>query len=113
VVKQFQQNVLEVYGLVSSDRIRSLSDAILNSDYSYILNETDLFSSEGLDFYRALQDLGDYFRNKLVEDLKDPQSQSYPEQVVRILDALREGDELVRLGPFRKDKFRSNFIQSD
>lgn len=107
-----QQNVLEVYGLVSSDRIRSLSDAILNSDYSYILKETDLFSSEGLDFYRALQDLGDYFRHKLVKDLKDPQSQSYPEQVVRILDALREGDELVRLGLSEKTNFEVTLFRA-
>ena len=107
-----QQNVLEVYGLVSSDRIRSLSDAILNSDYSYILKETDLFSSEGLDFYRALQDLGDYFRHILVEDLKDPQSQSYPEQVVRILDALREGDELVRLGLSEKTNFEVTLFRA-
>ena len=42
-----QQNVLEVYGLVSSDRISSLVDAIVQGDYDYILKETDAFSSEG------------------------------------------------------------------
>ena len=63
-----QENVLEVYGLVSSDRISSLADAILSGDYDFILKETDAFSSEGLDFYRALQDLSDHFRYKLVEN---------------------------------------------
>ena len=38
-----QQNVLEVYGLVSADRISSLADSIIQGDYSEILNETDAF----------------------------------------------------------------------
>ena len=86
-----QQNVLEVYGLVSAGRIEFLARAILSADYGSILNETDAFSKEGLDFYRALQDLSDHFRQKLVLELSDGGNDSYPEQIVRILDALREG----------------------
>jgi DNA polymerase-3 subunit gamma/tau len=107
-----QENVLEVYGLVSNDRISSLSDAVFNGDYEYILNETDAYSSEGLDFYRALQDLSDHFRHKLVEDLKTSDSVIYPEQIVRILDALREGDELVRLGLSEKTNFEVTLFRA-
>lgn len=107
-----QQNVLEVYGLVSSDRIKSLSDAIINGDYGYILKETDLFSIEGLDFYRALQDLSDYFRHKLVQDLKSAEKESYPEQIVRVLDVLRDGDELVRLGLSEKTNFEVTLFRA-
>ena len=107
-----QENVLEVYGLVSSDRISSLSDAVFNGDYEYILKETDAFSLEGLDFYRALQDLSDHFRHKLVEDLKTSDSTTYPEQMVRILDALREGDELVRLGLSEKTNFEVTLFRA-
>ena len=107
-----QQNVLEVYGLVSSDRITSLADGIIRGDYGYILKETDAFSNEGLDFYRALQDLSDYFRYKLVEQLSAEGNESYPEQLVRILDALREGDELVRLGLSEKTNFEVTLFRA-
>ena len=107
-----QQNVLEVYGLVSADRISSLADSIIQGDYSEILNETDAFSDEGLDFYRALQDLNDHFRLKLVEALNDKESKCYPEQMVRILDALREGDELVRLGLSEKTNFEVTLFRA-
>ena len=107
-----QQNVLEVYGLVSSDRITLLADGIIRGDYGYILNETSAFSNEGLDFYRALQDLSDYFRYKLVEQLSAEGNESYPEQLVRILDALREGDELVRLGLSEKTNFEVTLFRA-
>ena len=107
-----QGNVLEVYGLVSSDRISSLADAVLSGDYGFILKETDAFSSEGLDFYRALQDLSDHFRYKLVEQLSGGGKESYPEQMVRILDALREGDELVRLGLSEKTNFEVTLFRA-
>jgi DNA polymerase-3 subunit gamma/tau len=107
-----QQNVLEVYGLVSADRIDSLARAILSADYGSILNETDAFSQEGLDFYRALQDLSDHFRQKLVLELSDAGNDSYPEQIVRILDALREGDELVRLGLSEKTNFEVTLFRA-
>ena len=107
-----QQNVLEVYGLVSSDRISSLVDAIVQGDYDYILKETDAFSSEGLDFYRALQDLSDQCRYKLVDQLSAGGNESYPEQMVRILDALREGDELVRLGLSEKTNFEVTLFRA-
>ena len=107
-----QQNVLEVYGLVSSDRITSLADGVIRGDYGYILKETDAFSTEGLDFYRALQDLSDHFRYKLVEQLSAERNESYPEQLVRILDALREGDELVRLGLSEKTNFEVTLFRA-
>ena len=56
---------------------RSLVDAVLSGDYDYILKETDAFSSEGLDFYRALQDLSDHFRYKLVDQLSNVGNESF------------------------------------
>ena len=107
-----QQNVLEVYGLVAAERIESLGRAILASDYELILKETDAFSMEGLDFYRALQDLSDHFRQKLVTELNEADNDSYPEQIVRILDALRDGDELVRLGLSEKTNFEVTLFRA-
>ena len=106
-----QQNVLEVYGLVSGQRIARLADAIVDGNYEFILNETDAFSLEGLDFYRALQDLSDQFRLTLVENLKDGVG-TQPEQIVRILDVLRDGEELVRLGLSEKTNFEVTLFRA-
>ena len=67
---------------------------------------------EGLDFYRALQDLSDHFRQKLVTELNEADNDSYPEQIVRILDALRDGDELVRLGLSEKTNFEVTLFRA-
>ena len=107
-----QQNVLEVYGLVSSERISSLSNAIREADYNSILRETDAFSTEGLDFYRALQDLSDHIRLKLVDNLNNSENNDYPEQMFRILDALREGEELVRVGLSEKTNFEVTLFRA-
>ena len=107
-----QQNVLEVYGLVSSERISSLSNAIRQADYNSILRETDAFSTEGLDFYRALQDLSDHIRLKLVDNLNNSENNDYPEQMFRILDALREGEELVRVGLSEKTNFEVTLFRA-
>ena len=107
-----QHNVLEVYGLVSSERISSLTNAILEADYNYILKETDAFSTEGLDFYRALQDLSDHIRHKLVDNLNNSGNDEYPEQMFRVLDALREGDELVRVGLSEKTNFEVTLFRA-
>ena len=59
-----------------------------------------------------MQDLSDHFRQKLVLELSDGGNDSYPEQIVRILDALREGDELVRLGLSEKTNFEVTLFRA-
>ena len=59
-----------------------------------------------------MQDLSDHFRQKLVLELSAVGNDSYPEQIVRILDALREGDELVRLGLSEKTNFEVTLFRA-
>ena len=61
-----QTDVLEVYGLASKERISSLAELIINADYDAIIKLSDSFSNEGVDFYRALLDLSDSFRELLL-----------------------------------------------
>ncbi len=109
-----QSDVLQVYGLASSARIRSLSEYIINGDYDGIISISDTFSNEGLDFYRALLDLSDTFRELLLEILRDKEKKSNcaPEQCVRILDALREGEDLVRMGLSEKTNFEVTLFRA-
>ena len=92
-----QENVLDVYGLVSRDRIVRLGQNIFEGNFEEILEESNSFATEGVDFYRALLDLADYTREYLTDCLKG-ESKSYPEQAVRVLDALKQGEDLVRTG---------------
>ena len=109
-----QADVLEVYGLASSERISNLSQFIIQADYNSIIECSDSFSVEGLDFYRALLDLSDTFRELLLSTLRETDSRelSSPEQCVRILDALREGEELVRMGLSEKTNFEVTLFRA-
>ena len=109
-----QADVLEVYGLASNERISKLSQFIIQADYNSIIECSDSFSVEGLDFYRALLDLSDTFRALLLRTLRDNDSHELcsPEQCVRILDTLREGEDLVRMGLSEKTNFEVTLFRS-
>lgn len=107
-----QKDVLEVYGLVSSEEIKNLGSCLLEGDYGKTLAITDSFATAGVDFYRALLDLADFFRDRLVNDLNNDSSHSYPEQVVRILDALQAGEDLVRTGLSEKTNFEVTMFRA-
>ena len=76
-----------------------------------ILEESNSFATEGVDFYRALLDLADYTREYLTDCLKG-ESKSYPEQAVRVLDALKQGEDLVRSGLSEKTNFEVTLLRS-
>ena len=74
-----QQDVLEVYGLASSEGIENLLSAIVRGDYDQILSATDQFSEEGIDFYRALIDLSDRIRQAMIEALRGQRKDASPD----------------------------------
>ena len=109
-----QTDVLEVYGLASKERISSLAELIINADYDAIIKLSDSFSNEGVDFYRALLDLSDSFREFLLGILRGNDSivKCEPEQCVRILDSLRHGEDLVRMGLSEKTNFEVTLFRA-
>ena len=109
-----QTDVLDVYGLASKERISSLAELIINADYDAIIKLSDSFSNEGVDFYRALLDLSDSFREFLLGILRSNDSivKCEPEQCVRILDSLRHGEDLVRMGLSEKTNFEVTLFRA-
>jgi DNA polymerase-3 subunit gamma/tau len=107
-------DVLEVYGLASSSEIEGLAEAVLSADYNGILAKTDSFAKSGLDFYRTLLDLSESFRNKLLDILGNAGSSGnyYPEQITRILEALQDGESLVKLGLSEKTNFEVTLFRA-
>ena len=70
--------------------------------------------SRGIDFYRSLLDLSEVFRELLLESLRNggDEQKSSPEQCVRILDALREGEDLVKMGLSEKTNFEVTLFRA-
>ena len=58
-------DVLDVYGLVSGERIAELAKALGSLDYPAIIAAVDLYAEEGRDLFRILQDLEVYVREAL------------------------------------------------
>jgi DNA polymerase-3 subunit gamma/tau len=108
------EDVLDVYGLAAADQIKDLGDAILDADYEKILASTNQFAEMGLDFYRALLDLSEYFREKLLSSLsgEGDSGEIYPEQITRVLDTLQNGESLVKLGLSEKANFEVTLFRA-
>ena len=106
-MKISQADVLEVYGLASPEQISELARALGEADFSAILKSADAFASEGIDLYRALQDLQEHMRSGLVARIRGESDslELSSEQYARILDALRAGEESVRSGLSDKANF--------
>ncbi len=106
-MKILQTDVLEVYGLASPEQIAELARALSEADFSAILKSADAFASEGIDLYRALQDLQEHVRSGLVARIRGESDslELSSEQYARILDALRAGEESVRSGLSDKANF--------
>ena len=109
-----QADVLEVYGLASKEKISELAQFVVDGDYDSIIRYADSFSVEGLDFYRALLDLSDRFREILLDNLgaQSGSTSCSAEQCVRILDSLREGEDLVRMGLSEKTNFEVTLFRA-
>jgi len=108
------EDVLDVYGLAAAHQIKDLGGAILDADYDKILASTGQFAEMGLDFYRALLDLSEYFREKLLSSLsgEGDSLEIYPEQITRVLDALQNGESLVKLGLSEKANFEVTLFRA-
>jgi len=108
-----QADVLEVYGLASRQKIESLAQLVAGADFDGIIGTTDEFSEHGIDFYRALVDLSEVFRELLLETLgsKDEADLS-PEQCVRVMDALRDGEDMVKMGLSEKTNFEVTLFRA-
>ncbi len=111
-------DVLEVYGLVSSDGVRRLARAVATGDHAAIVTMVDEFDAQGRDLVRLLIDLQSFVRRELLAAIKAggaSDSLGAPlttEQFTRFLDSLREGEELVKQGLSQKVNFEITLLKA-
>lgn len=114
-----EPDVLDVYGLVSAERIAALAGALAAGDHRGIVTLVDECDREGRDLVRLLADLQVLVREALLDAIAAGGSTSKlgnvaltTEQITRMLDALREGEGGVKLGLAEKINFEVTLLKA-
>jgi DNA polymerase III subunit gamma/tau len=110
--------VLDVYGLVSAEKIAELSSAMATGDHQKLVAIIDECDSNGRDLVRLLSDLQAYIRTALLDAIAKGGKSTLlgesmtTEQITRMLDGLREGEGSVKLGLAEKINFEVTLLKA-
>ncbi len=114
-----EPDVLDVYGLVSAEKVAELAGAMATSDHKKIVAIVDECDATGRDLVRLLADLQAHVRTALLDAIAKSGSTEMlgqvsmtTEQVTRLLDALREGEGGVKLGLAEKINFEVTLLKA-
>jgi DNA polymerase III subunit gamma/tau len=114
-----EPDVLDVYGLVSGEKIAALSGAVAAGDHQKIIAIVDECDESGRDLVRLLTDMQALVRTALLDAIakggKSDRLGGVPmttEQLTRLLDGLREGEGGVKLGLAEKINFEVTLLKA-
>jgi DNA polymerase III, subunit gamma and tau len=114
-----EPDVLDVYGLVSAEKIAELAGALAAGDHPKIIEIVDACDQAGRDLVRLLTDLQEVVRRALLDAIakggKTDMLGGVPmttEQITRLLDGLREGEGNVKLGLSEKINFEVTLLKA-
>jgi DNA polymerase III subunit gamma/tau len=113
-----EPDVLDVYGLVSAERIAELAAALAGGEHRRMIELVDQCDEAGRDLVRLLTDLQAFVREGLLEAIAKGGSTDRlgspltTEQITRMLDALREGESSVKLGLAEKINFEVTLLKA-
>ena len=113
-----EPDVLDVYGLVSAERIAELAAALAGGEHRRMIELVDQCYEAGRDLVRLLTDLQAFVREGLLDAIAKGGSTDRlgssltTEQITRMLDALREGESSVKLGLAEKINFEVTLLKA-
>ena len=114
-----EPDVLDVYGLVATEKITALAAALAAGDHQRIIAIVDECDAAGRDLVRLLVDLQALVQNALLDAIaKGGRSEQLggiamtTEQITRLLDGLREGEGSVKLGLAEKINFEVTLLKA-
>jgi DNA polymerase-3 subunit gamma/tau len=114
-----EADVLDVYGLVATEKIAELAGALAAGDHRKIVGIVDECDENGRDLFRLLVDLQGCIRTTLLDAIaKGGQSAALgstpmtTEQLTRLLDGLREGESAVKHGLAEKINFEVTLLKA-
>jgi DNA polymerase-3 subunit gamma/tau len=113
-----EPDVLDVYGLVSAEKIAALAAALAAGDHQKLVALVDECDANGRDLVRLLSDLQAFVRTALLDAIaQGGRSEQLgtamtTEQLTRLLDGLREGENGVKLGLAEKINFEVTLLKA-
>jgi DNA polymerase III subunit gamma/tau len=113
-----EPDVLDVYGLVSAETIATLAAALAAGDHRKIVAVVDECDENSRDLYRMLVDLQAHVRAALLDSIaKGGTSEALgtaltTEQLTRLLDGLREGENGVKFGLSERINFEVALLKA-
>ncbi len=113
-----EADVLDVYGLVAADKIAALAAALAAGDHRKIVEIVDECDENGRDLYRLLVDVQAHVRGALLAAIAKGGSSDAlgspmtTEQLTRLLDGLREGENGVKHGLSEKINFEVALLKA-
>ncbi|HEY4989359.1 MAG TPA: DNA polymerase III subunit gamma/tau, partial [Opitutaceae bacterium] len=113
-----EADVLDVYGLVAEAKVAELAAAVAAGDHRRIVAIVDECDSAGRDLVRLLSDLQALVRSVLLESISAGGTTGRlgtpmtTEQLTRLLDGLREGENSVRMGLAEKINFEVTLLKA-
>jgi len=119
-----EPDVLDVYGLVSAEKIAALAAALAAGDHRQIVALVDDCDASGRDLVRLLADLQALVRTALLDAIAKGGTSDLlaspagagramtTEQLTRMLDGLREGEGSVKLGLAEKINFEVALLKA-
>jgi len=113
-----EPDVLDVYGLVSAEKIGELAGALAAGDHRKIVAIVDECDANGRDLVRLLSDLQAFIRTALLDAIAQGGRSTLlgdgmtTEQITRMLDGLREGEGAVKLGLAEKINFEVTLLKA-
>ena len=113
-----EADVLDVYGLVAGEKIAALAAALAAGDHRKIVELVDECDENGRDLYRLLVDVQTHVRTALLESIAQGGRSSAlgapltTEQLTRLLDGLREGENSVKHGLSEKINFEVALLKA-
>ncbi len=113
-----EADVLDVYGLVAGEKIAALASALAAGDHQKIVELVDEADENGRDLYRLLVDVQAHIRGALLGAIAKGGSSDAlgtvmtTEQLTRLLDGLREGENGVKHGLSEKINFEVALLKA-
>jgi DNA polymerase-3 subunit gamma/tau len=106
-----EEDVLDVYGLIGGEAIRILAAALAAADYPAVVAAVETMAADGRDLFRVLLDLQAEVRAALLDSIRAGGTgerlgrQMHTEALMRMLDALHQGETQVQRGLSEKVNF--------
>jgi DNA polymerase-3 subunit gamma/tau len=113
-----EKDVLDVYGLVSQEKVKKLAESMASADYQGVVSSVDEFAQEGRDLYRVLLDLQTVVRTALLDSIHNKGQSTQlktpltTESLMRMQEALHASESSVQKGLSEKVNFEVALLKA-